>query len=107
MAAGFMKYVILVSSLVLVCMGSCTSSGLSEGNQRDDVIKIYNTNCGICHGKDGRKGLAGAKFLPESELNLKERISIITNGKGQMMPYKNILSEKEIKAIAEYTMTFE
>jgi len=105
-AAGFMKYFILVS-LVLVFMGSCNSSGHSEGNQRGDVVKIYNRNCGICHGKDGRKGLAGAKLLPESELNLKERIAIITNGKGQMMPYKNILSEKEIKAIAEYTMTFE
>jgi len=101
-----MKYLILVF-LVVAVLGSCNSSEPNGDKAYSDVVKLYNTNCGICHGKKGRKGLAGAKILPESELNLKERIAIITHGKGQMMPYKNILSEEEIQAIAEYTMTFK
>jgi mono/diheme cytochrome c family protein len=98
---------LVVVLLVVVTLGACNSSGSSGGDEYSDVVKIYNTNCGICHGKNGRKGLAGAKILPESELTVEERIEIITNGKGQMMPYKNLLSEEEIKAVAEYTMTFE
>lgn len=106
MAARFMKELVVVL-LVVVTLGACNSSSTSGGDEYSDVVKIYNTHCGICHGKNGRKGLAGAKVLPESELTVEGRIEIITNGKGQMMPYKNILSEEEIKAVAEYTMTFE
>ncbi len=88
-------------------IGACNSSGSTEKESHSDVVKLYNTNCGICHGKNGRKGLAGARILPESKLTVEERIEIIKYGKGQMMPYEKLLSEEEIKAIAEYTMTFE
>lgn len=101
-----MKHLVAVF-LVALLIGACSSSEPSGNEEFTDVIKLYNTHCGICHGKNGRKGLAGAKILPESELTVEGRIEIITKGKGQMMPYKNLLSEEEIKAIAEYTMTFK
>ena len=106
MVTWFMKYFILVF-LIIFILASCNSSDSAEENGKNDVVRLYNKNCGICHGENGRKGLAGAKILPNSGLDLNERIAIITYGKGQMMPYKELLSKDEIKAIAEYTMRFK
>ena len=106
MVSRFMREFALVF-MIAFALGACNSSGSTSNGEYTEVVKLYNTNCGICHGKNGRKGLAGAKVLPDSKLTIEGRIGIITNGKGQMMPYKNLLSEEEIKAIAEYTMTFE
>jgi mono/diheme cytochrome c family protein len=48
-------------------------------------------------------GLNGAKSIPESQLNLEDRIKHITNGKGAMQPYKGVLTVEEIKAVAAYS----
>jgi cytochrome c6 len=69
--------------------------------------QIFQIQCAICHGNDGRKGLAGAKMIPESILTLEERVALITAGKGSMMPYRDILNEEEIKRVAEYTFTLK
>jgi cytochrome c6 len=66
---------------------------------------VYKKNCEMCHGANGRMGLNGAKPLPDSKMSLEERIKHINTGKGTMQPYKGILSEEAIKAVAEYTMT--
>lgn len=70
-----------------------------------DGAKIYKQNCELCHGPDGKLGANGSKDLTVSELDLNERIAMITKGKGVMMAFENILSLGEIKAVAEYTMT--
>lgn len=46
----------------------------------------------------------GAKDLTASELNKEERIHVITNGRNTMAAYKSLLSEKEIAAVAVYTL---
>ncbi len=66
---------------------------------------IFRQNCITCHGADGKLGLSGAKDLSVSELPLDSRIQIITNGKNLMTPFKALLNEAEIKAVAEYTLT--
>lgn len=96
-----------IALVVLTIVGSCSYSPKQGEDQAKNVEKTYNMQCAICHGNDGRKGLAGAKSLPDSKLSLEERINIISNGKGQMMPYKDLLSKEQIKAIAEYTMTLK
>lgn len=63
---------------------------------------IYKQHCNLCHGSDGKLGLSGATDLSTSTLSLDERIYQVTNGKGAMTPYKNILSESQIKAVSEY-----
>jgi mono/diheme cytochrome c family protein len=40
-----------------------------------------------------------------SELSIEERITVITNGRNGMAAYKGILSEEQIKLVAEYTLT--
>ena len=63
---------------------------------------IYKQYCQLCHGADGKLALSGAKDLSISTIDMAERINQITNGKGLMTPYKDILSEEQIEAVAEY-----
>lgn len=70
-----------------------------------DGMVIYRKNCVTCHGADGKLGLNGAKDLTASVLPLGDRVQIITNGKNLMTPFKALLTEEEIKAVAEYSIT--
>lgn len=72
-----------------------------------DGKKIYKNYCVTCHGLYGDMGASGAKNLTESTLSLEERVEIITNGKGVMTPFKDLLNEEKIKAVAEYSMTLK
>ena len=67
--------------------------------------EIYRTYCKSCHGKKGGSGFGGAAKLTKSDMKLEDRIDIITNGKGSMTPFGSILSKKEIKSVAKFTMT--
>ncbi|MEO0341526.1 MAG: cytochrome c [Bacteroidota bacterium] len=69
----------------------------------EDGKKIYKQYCVACHGLYGDMGTNGAFNLTTSELSLEERINVITNGRNTMTPWKGILSEEKIKAVAEYT----
>lgn len=101
------KLVAFISFIVVMLSISCSSNSNQEstGEQKVSGYQIYKNNCRLCHGVDGRMGLNGAKPIPDSELSLEDRIKHIANGKGAMQPYKGILSEAQIKAVAEYTMT--
>jgi len=70
-----------------------------------DGKAIYTKNCVTCHGVYGDMGASGAFNLKESQLALEERINVITNGRNTMLAFNNVLSEEEIQAVAEYTMT--
>lgn len=63
---------------------------------------IYKQYCVICHGADGKLAVSDAKDLSVSTIDMEERINQITNGKGLMTPYKDILSEEQIRDVAEY-----
>ncbi|MEZ4960362.1 MAG: cytochrome c [Saprospiraceae bacterium] len=67
-----------------------------------DGEKIYKTYCVTCHGIAGDMGASGAFNLQTSVLPLEERINVITNGRKAMTPFKDLLSEEKIKAVAEY-----
>ena len=71
--------------------------------------KLYQKTCASCHGVLGDSGFAGAANLKDPEITLEQRIETITNGSQKnatMIAYKDQFSEREIKAIAEYTMSF-
>lgn len=88
-----------------------TSSSKQETTSTPNGEKLYSSspgNCYTCHGVFGEPVLAGAKDLRNPELTLEQRIATITNGSEAnptMIAFKDKLSEAEIKAIAEYTMT--
>ena len=82
-------------------------SGSKTTSSGPNGMAVFRNNCVICHGADGKMGMNGAKDLSASTLTAEERISIITNGKNLMTPFKALLSEAEIKAVAEYTQTLK
>lgn len=68
-----------------------------------DGMAIFRQYCVVCHGADGKLALNGAKDLTVSTLTLEERVNTITNGKKLMTPFNEVLTQEEIKAVAEYT----
>ena len=69
--------------------------------------KTFETYCILCHGADGKLGLNGSKDLSISTITLEERLTQVTNGKGLMTPFKEILTEQEIKDVVEYTFSLK
>lgn len=65
--------------------------------------KVYKQYCLTCHGADGTMGASGALDLSVTKLTVEEKINVITNGRNTMTPFKGLLNEAKIKAVAEYT----
>ena len=72
-----------------------------------DGQAVFRQNCVVCHGADGKLGLNGAKDLSQSQLTLEARVAQVTNGKNLMPPFGKQLRPEEIKAVAEYTLSFK
>lgn len=75
-------------------------------NVNYDVIAhgkaVYLMNCMKCHGEDGKAGINGASNLTASLCEHRGLIGIIRNGRKLMPAYKDLLSEQEVIAVAEY-----
>jgi mono/diheme cytochrome c family protein len=89
---------------------ACAVLGLACGGSSpnptdiDQGKEIYKRFCVACHGEKGDLALNGAKKFPESILTVEERVLVITNGRNLMTPFKGILNEEEIEAVAAYTV---
>ncbi len=70
-----------------------------------DGKKLFKMNCTSCHGLKGNLKINGAKDLSKSKINLENAVAQVYFGKGLMTSYSQILSEKEIVAVAKYTET--
>lgn len=69
--------------------------------------ELFNASCISCHGADGKLGLMEASDLSISTMELTAKIEIIKNGKGAMTPFAEILTEEQIKAVAEYSASLK
>ncbi len=106
---------LVLATVLYACGGGNESSTSSNENvvkeeSKPDGAKLYQAaNCVSCHGAFGKPILAQAKDLTDPAITLERRIEIITNGSENnavMVAFSPRYSEAEIKAIAEYTMTF-
>ena len=83
----------------------------TQNNKDSDMPKtgqeIYRRNCALCHGADGKLGVRGAKDLSTSPMGLDERINRIAYGKDLMTPFTGLLTDEEIRLVAEYTLTLK
>lgn len=70
-----------------------------------DAKKLFKHQCTSCHGRKGNLGINGAKKLNKSKINLENAVAQVYFGKGLMTSYKQILSPKEIVAVAKYAET--
>lgn len=100
---------VLAAIVGAVTMFAC--SGGSDGNVaqagNSDAKKLYMTNCASCHGEQGNLGLSGAADLTKSTLSTQEKIQIVTNGKGAMMPYRELLNPQQIEAVVAHVETLK
>ena len=67
-----------------------------------DTEKKYKMLCATCHGFDGKMKVNGAKDLTASQITLEESVAQLYFGKGLMTPFKGILNDSEIVAMAKY-----
>ncbi len=67
---------------------------------------IFADNCSTCHGALGRGGNGGPDLasIPNAK-NMGRVIEQVTNGGAGMPPFKNTLSEQQIKNVAAYVTT--
>lgn len=90
-----------IAFLIFAC-GSASGPNDTMGTERSPGQRVYNMNCTLCHGRDGKAGLNGAKDLTVSTLTKEEMAAIVRNGKGAMAPYKNVLSAEELDDVVEH-----
>ncbi len=73
-----------------------------------DTESLYQQHCSQCHGKN-RLGITGPALLPDNlkRLHKKNAIKTITQGRAatQMLPFKDKLTEQQIKALVDYIFT--
>ena len=67
-----------------------------------DGKSIYEASCAVCHGNDGKLGMAGAPDLSQTKLSQSEIASIILNGKEAMPKVK--MTDDQANAVAEYVL---
>jgi len=67
-----------------------------------DAAKIFKMRCSSCHGFKGNMMVNGAKDLTKSKISLTESVAQAYFGKGLMTPFKDVLKDEEIVAVAKY-----
>jgi len=105
-----LKNTIFLSALGAVLVFSCASeagNAATPPGARSRGATLFSTHCTLCHGKDGSLGVSGAKDLRISTLSKDEMIALVTNGKGTMASYKNVLTKAEIEAVVEHVRTLQ
>ena len=70
---------------------------------------LYKSKCQGCHGPTGRASVIGKKLGAKdfqdrdvAKLSQAEQAKIIADGKNKMAPYKSVLTDEQIKALAKY-----
>ena len=96
---------ILFSSVVSLFIFSCKLEKKDVATEKPDGKSIYADRCTSCHGLNGKLGFGGAKDITASKKTMEEIVHQVTNGKGAMAAYKNILSPEEIRAVSEYAFS--
>jgi len=102
-------FFLLIAGLVYACGNAAEESAQAIASTKGvkkkiDGERVYKQYCVTCHGLYGDMGAAGALDLSTSQLSMDERVHVITNGRNAMTPFKSLLSEEKIKAVAEYTL---
>lgn len=67
-----------------------------------DAKKMFKNYCALCHGRKGNMEINGAKKLSKSKASLEQRVAQIYFGKGTMTPFKGMIKDEEIIAVAKY-----
>jgi cbb3-type cytochrome c oxidase subunit III len=88
-----------------VAANSKAKVALPAGSGGDDPKLVFESNCATCHvlADAGATGEIGPN-LDEAKPPLQEAIRQIRNGGGGMPPFKDQLTEQQIRALAQYVV---
>jgi len=99
----------VVLAVVCFSLTGCSGNGGKVNTQQGTATTttlpgkaLFENNCVACHGSNGAAGIAGAANLQIIKADSTEIFKTISNGKNGMPPFKQSLSEKEIKQLAAY-----
>jgi uncharacterized membrane protein SirB2 len=107
---GFKKKNKILGALSLLMITA--SYGLAEiaaKNSGDKITddngkEIYEKKCALCHGADGKLGMAGAADISATQMDTVAITNVILMGKGNMKKIEG-LSEEQAKAVSIYVKT--
>ena len=103
-------WVVLINLIFLFVLACNSSDGVPYPDSEEQTKWMYTKHCSICHGEDGKLGLAGSPDLSISILNKEEVIAKIRNGNNEpgkvMTPFKDMLSKDEIELLTNFVIAF-
>jgi mono/diheme cytochrome c family protein len=88
--------------------GGSSTPELTPQEERDPLLvtgrEVYIESCAGCHGSagDGGSGPQLSDGEVADNLTLEEQIEVITDGRGNMPPWGDDLSEEEIEGVARF-----
>jgi cytochrome c6 len=99
------------AGLTLVALLAVTTSAALAQSPGADVYKV---KCQSCHGADGLASSGVGKIMkvkPATDASVKkmsetEMIAAVRDGVGKMRPYKDSLTDPQIKDAVDYFRTF-
>jgi mono/diheme cytochrome c family protein len=80
------------------------SLGMTQQSVQDGMA-VYQAQCAACHGDNGQGGTVGPALTDPQQLaerSLAATVSLIQQGRGQMPPFADALSENEQQAAAAF-----
>ena len=81
----------------------CGTGGIAKGGDPSKGKQLFQAKCGGCHtlAAAGTTGTVGPNLddaMPSKDLV----VTRVTNGMGAMPPFKDVLNEQQINAVADY-----
>lgn len=87
----------------MLALMACAGGGTGEGSMTATSGKgIFMAECATCHGRDGTLGMGGAKNLARTTLSEQEMIAVVTQGRGAMAGYGDMLTPEQIRDVVAY-----
>lgn len=103
-----MKASVLPMASALFLLLACTVADGSTMEDKEPISpgeSIFRSECVMCHGRDGKLKMSGAKDLAKSTLTKEEMNAIITHGRGGMIGFGTTLSKKQIEEVVDHVRT--
>ena len=102
-----------MKSWILVAIGvfGLVACAAAEGSDLDKKAPVtpgealFKSNCTMCHGRDGKLNMSGAKDLTKSTLTEAEMIAIVTHGKGGMAGFGKTLTKTQVEEVVNHVRT--
>ena len=115
---GQFRWIFLISIAVLTALpGAGCKRRDTQGDSHAEARQLYDSNCAICHSRDGRGGVPAAEGQPaprnfrdaafqtsRTDADLKKAIR---EGKGRMPPFAPLFDDSQLTLLVAYIRGLE